>query len=156
MKKLFSVILIIASILALSSCAFLFGGNYTTPSLFSKKYDFMYSEEEISRVSLVALRFKSTGGLVQSVVLTVDDTESFLSSFKKIDCDEMDYKCDVAIEGKDDLVFKIEYKNGDFELINHCGQACYTSTSGFVRNYGSFILDETEFENLISRYAPQE
>jgi hypothetical protein len=48
------------------------------------------------------------------------------------------------------IVIKIDYVNGDFDLLHSDGQ-CFNRSG--TNQYGYFFFDETQFEQLIAEYA---
>lgn len=50
------------------------------------------------------------------------------------------------------IAIKIDYRNGDFDLI-HSDAQCFNNSG--VNNYGYFFFDEKQFNALISEYVTQ-
>ena len=50
------------------------------------------------------------------------------------------------------VVVRIEYLNGDFDLI-HPDAQCFNKNG--TNNYGYFFFDDEQFETLISDYMPE-
>lgn len=49
----------------------------------------------------------------------------------------------------EDIIIRIEYQNGDYELISR-GVQCFCRSGTFTD--GHFVFDESEFEALIEKY----
>lgn len=54
--------------------------------------------------------------------------------------------------GTDCIVIRIEYQNGDYDLLHEDAQSFHRSGQN---NSGFFFFDDNQFQNLISEYLPQ-
>ena len=56
-------------------------------------------------------------------------------------------------EGSD--ILKIEYENGDYELINYNGQSEYTQERGLKIYMGYNVFEIDQFKGLIEKYLSE-
>ena len=54
--------------------------------------------------------------------------------------------------GTDCIVIRIEYQNGDYDLLHEDAQTFHRSGQN---NHGFFFFDDDQFQDLISEYLPQ-
>lgn len=116
-------------------------------------YRLLHNEEEISAISIVRVYLSEEDDLVQTCRVVIDDVDAFLVDFRNVDCyvwfgDPIGLQ--PAPEGTD--VVKIEYRNGDYELIDCNGQTEYTEKRGLVYYAGFSMFDENQFTALIGKY----
>lgn len=117
------------------------------------EYDFLLPNDEIVEISVVTLHHED-GEVIETEVKKVEDTAAFLEEFKKIGC--YVYFGDptgVTPDETDGTVIKILYQNGEYELINYCGQARYLEERGLVYYAGYYAFDREAFEALIKTYS---
>ena len=118
-----SVMAFITLLLCLVSC-----GNKST-------YKFMYSDDEISTISLVNV---SVGDKVEQKKLTdINNIHGFLKDFRNVSC--YTWWGDPIGLTEDCCVIRIDYQNGDYELIYWNGKAEYQQDRGF-RNYRGYYI----------------
>lgn len=133
-KNLKIALLIILTTLCLSACR-----NRTM-------YKFMYPEDEIFGVSLV---YVSIGDDVEpKEQIVIDDISGFLKDFRNVRC--YTWWSDPIGLTEDGYVIRIDYRNGEYELIYWNGQAKYLEDQGFCNYMGYYVFDENEFFDLIS------
>ena len=99
------------------------------------------------------LSFDNTGQIVETELQQIENTDSFLEDFQKVNC--YTYLGDplgITEEGVEANVIKITYYNNEYELINWNGQATYTNERGFRYYAGFTIFDETQFNSLMESY----
>ena len=145
----------ITSILVIIAVCFVFSACNIR---FSEKYQFIDSEENIDAISIVKISYNDSSELIQTNIKTVDDKDGFLEKFRSVGC--YIYFGDPvgpdSIEAEDKVI-KINYKNGNYELINYCGQSEYISEKNKLSFYAGFnVFDKEQFEALISEYVTEE
>lgn len=122
-----------------------------------KAYEFMNDESEISTIEIVKLceYDQEKGEYQEQLISTVEDHEAFLSDFKKVDC--YNHWMDPSGVFEDDIVIKIYYENGEYELIHYSGQGEYRhledGRSFFAEYAGYRYFDEEQFNQLIEEYS---
>ncbi|MBR7112627.1 MAG: hypothetical protein IKC75_06905 [Clostridia bacterium] len=146
MKKLtFVVSLLMIFLCVLSACSR------------KKAYEFINDESEISAIEIVKLceYDQEKGEYQEQLISTVEDHETFLSDFKEIDC--YNHWSDPTGVFENDIVIKISYTNGEYELIHHSGQGKYRhfeDNPSFLQVYaGRRYIDEEQFNQLIDKYS---
>ena len=113
-------------------------------------YRFLHVEEDISSISIVTFLMQETGEIIETELKEIEDENTFLAKFRAVDC--YTYFGDptgLTEPGMEDIVIKITYGNGEYELINWNGQAEYTLQKGFNFYAGYSVFDEKEFEALV-------
>ena len=116
-------------------------------------YSFLNNRNEISSISIVMVSFDDAGQIVETELQQIENVDSFLEDFQKINC--YTYYGDplgITEEGVEASVIKIVYKNNEYELINWNGQATYTNETGFRYYAGYNVFDEIQFNSLIQSY----
>lgn len=116
-------------------------------------YSFLNNRNEISSISIVMVSFDDAGQIVETELQQIENVDSFLEDFQKINC--YTYYGDplgITEEGVEASVIKIVYKNNEYELINWNGQATYTNETGFRYYAGYNVFDESQFNSLIQSY----
>ena len=116
-------------------------------------YSFLNNRNEISSISIVMVSFDDAGQIVETELQQIENVDSFLEDFQKINC--YTYYGDplgLTEEGVEASVIKIVYKNNEYELINWNGQATYTNETGFRYYAGYNVFDESQFNSLIQSY----
>ena len=122
-----------------------------------KAYEFINEESEISTIEIVKLceYDKEAGEFREEIISTIEDHSTFLSDFKKIDC--YNHWSDPTGVEENDVVIKITYKNGEYELIHHYGQGKYRhfeDNPSFLQVYAGYrYFDEEQFNDLIEKYS---
>ena len=145
MKKLFFVVSILMILICvLSACS----GK--------KAYEFINDESKISNIEIVRLGEydQEKGEYQEQLISTVEDRETFLSDFNEVDC--YNHWTDPTGVFEDDVVIKIYYENGEYELIHYSGQGKYIhfEDGSFFRVYaGRRYIDEEQFNQLIDKYS---
>ena len=118
-----------------------------------ENYDFLNATDEISEISIVSISFDENNEIIQTEVRKIEDTTAFLNDFKDVNC--YTYFGDptgVVVEGEEDMVIKVSYQNGEYELINWRGQAEDTLEKDFSFYAGFSVFDEEQFEDLLMKY----
>ncbi len=140
-KKLFLPILLFVSLLVLSAC------DVQVP------YGFIQEEASILEIQIVNI------SIMEDNVFTVDCLRSdvpidlFMDDFLKLNCYQWFGDPTAVInEGETDIAVKIIYQNGEYEIINHNGQARYTQKRGFNFYAGWRVFDENSFRDLLNSY----
>ena len=122
-----------------------------------KAYEFINIESEISSIEIIKLceYDQEKGEYKEQLISTIQDHETFLSDFNDIDC--YNHWTDPTGVFEDDIVVKISYKNGEYELIHHSGQGKYRhfeDNPSFLQVYaGRRYFDEEQFNQLIDKYS---
>lgn len=140
-EKIFTVFIVFFTLISLVSCKH------------EEVYSLLNPTDEISNISIVSLSFDKNNKLIQKEIQKIDDVNSFLDDFRKIEC--YTYYGDptgVTVEGVEAVVIKISYENGEYELINWNGQAEQTEDRGFRFYSGYSVFNEEQFETLITKY----
>ena len=140
MKRIVCIILPIILIFLCCSCG-LFGDQ-----------EYVCKVEDVASVQIVRLdkyvqgeyRFEYT------MLSQIDDFDDFVGRLNAVkhsvnwgDPQQMDESY---------VVVRIEYLNGDFDLI-HPDAQCFNKNG--TNNYGYFFFDDEQFETLISDYMPE-
>ena len=113
------------------------------------EYPFMHSEDEISCISIAAIEVSDSTNLQIAECKTIHDINGFLQMFRGVKCSTW-WGDPIGIT-EDCYAIKVEYHNGEYELIAWNGKAVYQNNRG-LRNYrGYHIFDEEEFNKLVSR-----
>ena len=136
------------SIVLVISC-FLWG---TTSCRVHTTYDFLNTEEEISKVEIVKLgEFdRDSTEYEETVLAVVEDIDAFLNDFSELNC--YVYFGDPLGVDTDEIVIKFIYTNNEYELVNFMGQAKYDSEKKFTNYAGYRVFDEEPFNEFISKY----
>ena len=150
MKKIgiTSIILMLAVCFSFSACKI----------RFSEKYQFIDSEENISSIAIVKLSYNDKSELIQTYLKNIENKDKFLEEFRSVGC-YIYFGDPVGPDSTEDedKVIKISYKNGSYELINHCGQSEYISEKDKLSFYAGFnVFDKEQFEALISEYITEQ
>lgn len=141
MKKLYSICLVILICIGSVSCRH------------RETYRLLNKETQIAGISLVLVSFDEQGNSVQTELKTIENKESFLEDFRKVDCySHSGDPMGVTEEGVEDIVIKVCYNNDEYELINCSGQATYTAERGFRFYRGYSVFDKEQFDILINKY----
>ncbi len=146
MKKIFfGISLLIVVVFTLSACNV------------KKTYEFINEESEISTIEIVKLceYDQEKGEYKEDLISVVEDHSAFLSDFKKLKC--YNHWTDPIGVFENDIVIKITYKNGEYELIHNSGQGKYRyfeDNPSFLQVYaGHRYFDEEQFNDLIEKYS---
>ena len=144
MKRILVFLIIIIVLISTDSCHV------------KEKYRLLHQEDEITCVSIVTLTLDEVGNHIYEEKIKIDDIDTFISDFRKVEC----YKyfgdpigIDKYDEGSD--ILKIEYENGDYELINYNGQSEYTQERGFEMYAGFNVFEIDQFKGLIEKYLSE-
>lgn len=118
----------------------------------SKSYVFLNQLDEVSEITIVKLTFEDKK-MIQTTLQKIEDEALFLEELKKIRCyTRIGDPTGATEEGVDNVVFRISYLNGEYELIDWAGQSIYTLKNGF-RFYSGFSgFDKEEFESLMTKH----
>lgn len=114
-------------------------------------YQFYYDESEISNISIV---YTLSGYCIYTNrnhyenILDIDDIEMFLTDFKQIKYSTFVFGDPDSVP-HNDYAIKVNYKNGDYELISHC--ACDMLINNEPLSYARHC-DKEEFDNFINSY----
>lgn len=140
MKKLTAALLLVVLMLLCCSCG-LFGNQ-----------EYFCKVEDVASVQIVRLD-KYVEGEYQydyTVLSQIDDFESFVNRLN-----DMKHSAnwgDPRQMEEGYIVARIEYSNGDFDLI-HSDAQCFNRDG--INNYGYFFFDDEQFEALISDYTAE-
>lgn len=126
------------------------------------EYNFMYPENEITKIELVDKRFNYNLDFpIDEVELyPVSDTETFLSDFREMECRTGGWA--KWNESRDTIkrIIKVSYKSGEYEYISADGylQHRHEYVFGLVTNYLSGTdckcFNKEQFDELIRKYSP--
>lgn len=141
MRKIGSVLIIFFVILCLTCC-----------SATVAPYEFLYTPEEIISIEIVAVGEEFIDGVIEhSTICKIEDTEKFINEFYQLDC--YMHFTDPEELGTNVVSIKLNYKDGEYELISAEGQARYTKERQFQYYKGYRYFDQEQFDNLISKYT---
>lgn len=119
---------------------------------FQRPYHFLNSLDEVKEIMIVKLTFEDKE-MMQTDLQRIENTEVFLEKFQQIPCHRrFGDPTGATEEGVENVVFRISYLNGEYELIDWYGKSVYTLENGFKYYAGYDSLDEQAFELLIQRY----
>lgn len=119
-------------------------------------YNFLNSFDKISSISIVRVSFDTNDELREEELLKVENAHTFIKDFETIDCYKYFGDPRGLLNGVDnDEVIKIDYQNGEYELINWFGQSEYTISRGFSYYAGYSVFDEEQFNSLIDEYLDE-
>lgn len=114
----------------------------------------MHSTDDISAVYIVTISFDEEDELMETELTEIEDIGEFLKDFRSLDCYEwFGDPRDPMVDFNEDVVIKTCYDNGDYELINWCGQAEYIASENDLDYYAGFnVFDEEPFELFLADY----
>lgn len=126
---------------------------FSVSCVFQRSYQFLNSLDKVKEIMVVKLTFENNE-MIQTDLQRIEKTEFFLEEFQKIPC----YKrfgdpTGATEEGVENVVFRISYLNGEYELIDWYGKSIYTLENGLKYYAGYDSLDEQAFELLLERYC---
>ena len=103
-------------------------------------YEFLNDESEISTIEIVRLceYDRENNCFKEQLISTVQDHSAFLSDFRDVKCNTFFGDPRGVYEG--DIVVKITYDNGEYELIRSLGRGFYS-------------FDQEQFNDLIEKYS---
>ena len=116
------------------------------------EYEFLQDVSEINNIEIVKIGVPKEGEEIipMTSICIVDDKEDFLREFLQINC-----YCNFGDpQGvmENNNVIKVIYNNDEFELIDVGGQSTYTLDRQYIHYAGFRYFDDTEFNELISKY----
>lgn len=141
MKKTIAILIAALLVMCLASCR-----------VRREKYKLLNTEDSICDVSIVTVSFSEEDDIIQTEIKQINDINGFMDDFEEVPC--YIYFGDptgVTEWGKEADVIKIAYDNGEYELINHNGQARYTLENGFSFYAGFSVFDKSSFNALIEK-----
>ena len=144
-KIIFAISALMVVVLVLSACS----GK--------KAYKFINEESEMSTIEIVRLceYDQEKEEFKEELISVIENRSDFLSDFKKVEC--YNHWSDPNGVHEGDVVIKITYKNGEYELINHSGQGKYRhfeDNPSFLQVYAGYRdFDEEQFNDLIKKYS---
>jgi hypothetical protein len=123
------------------------------------EFEFLQKSEEISTIEVVVvgeLVYVGTEYVMNLMPeftlireLPKEEIPKFLKDFNKVDCYEYFFHPGTVDVG--DVVFKITYFNGDYQLISINNQARLKNNN---YNYmGRYYFDDEQFEELMNKYS---
>ncbi len=150
-KKICTLVIVLTAVLfLLAGCK----GDET-------EYPFEQPDSSISSIEVVQvfdyrdILKEQYDAITVGAIISESEQRQFLSEFRQIPC--FRYWNDPAdiIEG---VVLRINYKNGDFELIGSlCGYYCVNSQAeNHQARFKSYYFDEDAFMKVIERYCDYE
>ena len=117
-----------------------------------KEFRFYHDIDEIMKVEIVHVLCSETEGITsQETIFTIRDIDTFIKDFGDLVYYEGFFDNPQGIEN-DEVVFKISYVNGEYELVNSIGKALYFHETGLKNYKGYHQFDEEEFSELIEKY----
>ena len=146
MKKIMPALIVITVLVCTLTSCFLF-----------ESFELMYDESEISKIQIVKLLEydESKGEYNIEIISTVKNNSEFLSEFKSLKSHS--FIGDPIGVDEGDVVIKITYKNGEYEMINYSGAGAYRIPENgapyFSNHVGFHKFDSSEFDALINKYS---
>lgn len=125
--------------------------KYVGDSPVELEYNFLFSEKDISSVDIVKVgSFENSYTIPDEQILIgkCDNIDDFLNKLAKVSC-FLNVKKTTRVQDNS-TVFKINYKDGSYELIGACGQSRFPGFSAVFEGYRYF--DEQQFNDLINSY----
>ncbi len=140
-----TITIIITMLILLIRSAF---SNNTT------QYEFLYSERAITSVTIVKLGLDENNEIIQTELCEIEDIDGFLVKFKDVRCyNPAPPHTDAhEIYQYSEVVFKIVFKSGEYELISYMGQSQFNPETGLTFRDNMKVFEKTEFENLRNYY----
>ena len=132
MKK-FKLFLCTICVLLFSSCGF-----------FTPEYSCEIDEVNLVQIVMIEGAVEGEYRYKYTVLTQVSDVEAFVSRLNEIPY-SINWGDPYPIETQK-IAIRIEYKNGDYDLLQQSGQSINRTGSGYYR------FDDEEFEKLISSY----
>lgn len=143
MNKIISLIVILFLLFTLTSCRI------------KTSYTYMQDSQNISEAYIVSLYVDEEYHICTTTIKQIEDIDTFLQDFDDLDCYK--YYGDPKGFGEhniNDLVIKLVYSNGDYELIDWNGIAKYTTSDDRLRNYRGYrVFDEIPFKDFVQKYS---
>lgn len=123
------------------------------------EYEFMHDTSEISMIEIVQIKEKQ---IIHEelevynweVLGGVDDKSAFMKELIEIPCySYFTHPCEIYTGL---MVIRIEYNNGDYELLGDFGErAEYSHEDKSYKNYCGYFYFDNQFDALISKYIEQ-
>ena len=117
------------------------------------EYEFLHSTDEIITIQIVQ-KSEYTDHRINAEyieICEISDKEAFLTDFYAVRCNRI--FDDPHLIPANAIVVRIEYVNGDYELINYSGQI--RVYEGEILPYGFFYLNYESFDQLLEKYLPE-
>ena len=123
----------------------------------SVNYSFLQDMSNIDNIKIVEVGDLKKDEKIPEikVIVVIEDQRAFLDEFVELECQKLfDDPTGVCVG---DTAIKIEYKNGDYELISENGQAeyCYSEYyEGMFYNQhtGWYYFDREEIQAFINKW----
>ena len=148
-------IIIATPLILLISGVLIIGGCIISANV-DVEYEFFHPESEIESIHIVKVE-KGDAELdgedlpVLTELLEIDDRGNFLLELHELECHH--HFSEPLYVKYDSLAFKIQYKNGDYELISEDGQArYYASKDRYDSAHGYFSFENGEIDVLLQRF----
>ena len=129
------------------------------------EYNFMYPENEITKIELVDKRFNYNLDFpIDEVELyPVSDTETFLSDVREMECRTGGWA--KWNESRDTIktikrIIKVSYKSGEYEYISadgylqHRHEYVFKSGTNYLSGTDCKCFNKEQFDELIRKYSP--
>ena len=126
--------------------------KYVKEQDFKIEYNFLDQESAITSIQIVRVYNYEFEWLLpknQTVICEIDDIDTFLQKFSKVDC-YLNKGTPTKVRPNKNII-KINYEGGHYELIDVNGQTKAYYDDGAYDGYRYF--DKEQFENLISEYV---
>ena len=149
-KTICATLLIISFIISLAGCQML--------SLHSRdSVKLLHPESEIKSIEIVEVYgeydYTKFEYPEQIVLVTIEDKDSFMNEFKELPFHTfwggpqgISYHC---------IAIRINYINGDYDLIHSGAQSTYTVDKGFSVYEGLVTMDKKLFSDFLNAYLPE-
>ena len=123
----------------------------------ASSYDLLNPRSEIKEITIEKIHsgdnFQETLEIISETVATVNNIDEFMDVFLEISTYKIWCEPRGVISGdENELVIKIVYQNGGYELINWSGQSTYTAEQGFMYYSGDEIVASNYYLKLINEY----
>ena len=162
MKKTLCLFFVILFILPCTGC--FIAENYHKLFYLESTFRLAGPEEDISKVSIITAEFTGQGeyGFNETELVHIQDIDTFIADFRNTTYYSRNFGEPTTVFGYNFeytsvTVIKIEYSNGNFDLICQNAASCYKK--GYANNEmnwyrGTGFFDEAQFEALMDKYLP--
>lgn len=117
------------------------------------KYSFLHEESMIKSIDVVTVKVNKfdSNDIDIYIECSIIDVEDFLVKFHELECIRNNY-APFGLHENSEYIFKIDYKNGEYELIESAGIAKYSLDYGMQNYQGKYIFDYEMFNELVNLY----
>ena len=113
-------------------------------------YKYLNSKSEIKAIDIVSVYVTNDFVYSHEVICNIKNISKFLDELEQIDCRRF-IGAPISIQ-EDTIAVKIEYIDGEYEVISHSGRYTYTNEKQFQAYEGYNVFDEEEYLLFINKY----